>query len=322
MKKVTAILVAALLLVSLSACSLFAPKKDNAATSTTITVKDMTDRSVTFDKPAEKIVVITPSDCEILYALGAGNTVVGRGEYCDYPAEVSSVTSVQSGSNTNIEEVIALDPDVVIMSTMAQTSDQVKSFEDAGIKVIMTDAKTIDDVYTAITLIGQVVGKNTEATALVSNMKKTFDDLKAKVQANGSANVGKSIYFEVSPLQYGLYTAGNGVYMDEIATILGLKNIFADTAGWAEVSEEQVIERNPDFIVTTAMSYDGSPNPIDEILGRKGWENISAVMNKAIYNADTNSSALMHPGPRLAEAATELYNFIYGGTDSTPTPAN
>ncbi|MEL4106117.1 ABC transporter substrate-binding protein [Oscillospiraceae bacterium WX1] len=322
MKKVTAILVAALLLISLSACSLFAPKKDNATASTAITVKDMTDRSVTLDKPAEKIVVLTAADCEILYALGAGNTVVGRGEYCDYPAEVSSVTSVQSGSDTNIEQVIGLKPDVVIMSTMDQSTDQVKSFEDAGIKVIMTNAQTIEDVYSAITLIGQVVGKNTEATAVVSNMKKTFDDLKAKVAANTAATSKKSIYFEVSPLQYGLYAAGSGTYMDEIATMLGLTNIFSDTKDWATVSEEQVIQRNPDFIVTTAMSYDGSPNPIDEILGRKGWENISAVMNKTIYNADSNSSALMHPGPRLADAATELYNFIYGGTASTPVPSN
>ncbi len=225
--------------------------------------------------------------------------MVGRGEYCDYPEEVLAVTAVKSGSDTNIEQVIALKPDIIIMSQMAQTPEHVASFEAAGIKVVQTYAQNIEDIYTAITIIGQLLGKNDEAKAVVDDMKKTFDDLKAKIPKDAE----RTIYFEVSPLQYGLYTAGTGTFMDEIATMLGLKNIFGDLQNWAQISEEQVIQRNPDYIVTSTMSQKGAPNPVEEILSRK---------NKAIYNADTNSSALMHPGPRLAEAAQELYHFVYG----------
>jgi iron complex transport system substrate-binding protein len=291
-----------------SAATAASPETPSPAPAGPVTVTDFSGRTVTFDKPVQRIVVLTASDCEILYALGAGASVVGRGKYCDYPKAVLDITSVQSGSDTNIEQLIALKPDVVIMSQMAQTPEQAASLEGAGVKVVETYAQNIDGIYTAITLLGQVVGKNDEAKTIISEMKKTFDDIKAKIPAGSS----KSIYFEVSPLQYGLYAAGAGTFMDEIGTMLGLKNIFADTESWAQVSEEQVIQRNPDFIVTTTMSQEGAPNPVDEILGRKGWGDIPAVENKAIYNADSNSSALMHPGPRLAQAAQELYNFVYG----------
>lgn len=302
MKKITALLLALILIVSLAACAKTAPTPAD----TSITVTDMTGRVTTLDKPAEKIVAVTASDCEILYALGAGNTVVGRGEYCDYPEEVSAVTSVQSGSDTNIEQIVALKPDVVIMSTMAQTAEQITSLENAGLKVIVSEAKNIDDVYSTITMIGSVVGKNDEAKVIIDSMKKTFDDIKAKVQSDGS----KTIYFEISPLEYGLWASGSGTFMDEISTMLGLKNTFNDLESWVQVSEEQVIMRNPDFIVTTTMSYEGSQNPIDEVMGRKGWGDITAIKTGNVYNADSN--AITRPGPRLAEAATALYNFVYG----------
>jgi iron complex transport system substrate-binding protein len=301
MKKLTALLVALILLLSLAACASNSPSKG------ALTITDMTGREIKLDKPAEKIVALTAADCEILYALGAGSTVVGRGEYCDYPAEVLSTPSVQSGSDTNIEQIVTLKPDVVLMSTMAQTEEQIASLESAGIKVIVSEAKNIEDVYAAISIIGTVVGKNDEAKVVIDSMKKTFDDIKAKVQSDGT----KTVYFEVSPLEYGLWSAGTGTFMDEIASMLGLKNIFADVESWAEVSEEQVIQRSPDFIVTTTMSYEGSQNPVDEVMGRQGWGDITAIKNGKVYNADSN--AITRPGPRLADAATALYDFVYGG---------
>ena len=73
-------------------------------------------------------------------------------------------------------------------------------------------------------------------------MQSAFADIAAK-----SENTGKTVYFEVSPLQWGLWTAGKGTFMDELATMCGLTNAFADVEGWAEISEEQVLERNPDY---------------------------------------------------------------------------
>ena len=279
------------------------------AESTAVAVTDMAGREITLDAPATKVVALTASDCEILAALGAEDTLVGRGEYCDYPEYVLDVPAVQSGADTNLEQIIALEPQVVVMAKMAQTEEQVAALEKAGIRVVVSDAQDIEGVYTAIRLIGALVGRNDEAEAMVADMQSTFADIAAK-----SENTGKTVYFEVSPLQYGLWTAGSGTFMNELAELCGLTNAFADVEGWSSISEEQVLARDPDYIVTITMYYGEGPKPEEEIASRQGWENLKAVKNGEIYNADSN--AVSRPGPRLVDAAWELYDFVYGVEDA------
>lgn len=281
------------------------------AESTAVTVTDMAGREITLDAPATKVVALTASDCEILAALVAEDTLVGRGEYCDYPESVLEVPAVQSGADTNLEQIIALEPQVVVMAKMAQTEEQVAALEAAGIRVVVSDAQDIEGVYTAIRLIGALVGRNDEAEAMVADMQSAFADIAAK-----SENTGKTVYFEVSPLQWGLWTAGKGTFMDELATMCGLTNAFADVEGWAEISEEQVLERDPDYIVTISMYYGEGPTPVEEIKARTGWDALKAVQNDAIFNADSNE--VSRPGPRLKDAAEALYTFVTGEEALTP----
>lgn len=281
------------------------------AESTAVTVTDMAGREIALDAPATKVVALTASDCEILAALGAEDTLVGRGEYCDYPESILEVPAVQSGADTNLEQIIALEPQVVIMAKMAQTEEQVAALEKAGIRVVVSDAQDIEGVYTAIRLIGTLVGRNDEAEAMVADMQSVFADIAAK-----SENTGKTVYFEVSPLQWGLWTAGKGTFMDELATMCGLTNAFADVEGWAEISEEQVLERDPDYIVTISMYYGEGPTPVEEIKSRAGWDALKAVQNDAIFNADSNE--VSRPGPRLKDAAEALYTFVTGEEALTP----
>lgn len=307
MKKLFSLLLAMVMLLACTAVN---------AEGTAVEVTDMTQRTVTLDAPATRVVAITAANVEVLYALGAGETLVGRGEYCDYPAEALDVPSVKSGTDLNVEEILALEPDVVLMDTMGQTTEQVEALENAGVKVVMTKEDGIEGVYTAIELIGKVVGKNDEAAALVTDMKNTFAEVTAAAQNADFA--GKTVYFEISPLQWGLWTGGNGTFMDEIGQMLGLTNIFADVDGWASVSEEQVLERNPDYIVTTSSYYGEGPTPVEEIAQRAGWENVTAVANGDIFNADSNS--FTRPGPRLADAAKALLEFLTN-TAAEETPA-
>lgn len=271
-----------------------------------VTVTDMAGRTVTVDAPITRIVALTASDCENLYAVGAGELLVGRGEYCNYPPEALDAPSVQSGFETNLEQIIALEPQVVLMSTMAQSEEQIAALEQAGIQVVVSKETDIAGVYAAIDMIGALTGKSAEAKAVTDNMQAAF----AKLSAETADADGKTVYFEVSPLQYGLWTAGAGTFMDEIAAMLHLTNCFADVTGWAEISEEQVLERNPDYIVTISMYYGEGPTPTEEILARKGWENVTAVQNAAILNLINDE--LSRPTQRLVDGAELLYEFVYG----------
>ena len=278
-----------------------------------VSVVDMTGRTITLDEPAERIVALTASDCEILYAIGAGDKLVGRGEYCDYPTEVLDVPSVQSGYDTNIEQIIALHPQVLLMSTMAQTDEQIEQLEAAGVHVVVSDAQDIEGVYTAIQIIGALMGKEDNAEKIIKDMKDGFAELKEKA-ADAADGEEKTVYFEVSPLEYGLWAAGKGTFMNEIAEMLGLKNCFDDVDGWAEISEEQLIERNPDYIVTITMYFGEGPTPEEEILSRKGWEEVTAVVNGDILNLQNNE--LSRPAPRLLDGAQMLYDFVYGADEA------
>ena len=306
-KKLIALALSLLMLAGLGMSAL----ADDAA----VTVTDMGGREITLKEPATRVVALTAADCEILYAIGAGETLVGRGEYCDYPAEVFDVPSVQSGYETNIEQIMALEPQVVLMGTMAQSLEQVEALEKAGIAVVVSDAQDIEGVYTAIRMIGTLMGYADNAEALVAEMQDTFAGLKELAAGDGS----ESVYFEVSPLQWGLWTAGTGTFMDEITQLLGLKNAFADVEGWGEISEEQVIERAPDYIVTITMYYGEGPTPVEEILSRPGWEGIPAVANGKILNLQDNE--LSRPGPRLADGAKMLYDFVYGTEEALDNAA-
>ena len=293
-KKLVSLFLAVLMVFSISA---------SLAEGSAVTVTDMHNREITLTEPATRIVVMQPSDCEILCAIGCEDTIVGRGQYVDYPASVLEVPVVQSGAETNVEEILALNPQVVLMNDMAQSEEQVKQLEENGVKVVVSSATDIEGVYYAIRMIGKLMGKEENAEAVIADMQATFDEIKAN-----SKNEGKTVYFEVSPLQYGLWAAGKGTFMDELAEICGLTNAFADLNDWAAISEEQVLARDPDYIVTITMYYGEGPTPVEEIVSREGWGDLKAVKNGDILNAESN--AISRPGPRLKDAAIELYTFI------------
>lgn len=307
--KITAGLLAAVLLLAFSACGGGGVPDSSSgppAEDTSIAVTDMMGRRITLDEPARRVVALSASDCEILCAIGAGELLVGRGEYCDYPPAVLELPSVQSGAQTNLEQILALEPQLLIMDAMAQPKEQVEQLEAAGVAVAVLNAQDIQGVYTAIELIGEMTGREEQAAFLIESMMASFSELEKKT----GGQEGKTIYFEVSPLEWGLWAAGSGTFMDEAANMLGLSNCFADVEGWMPISEEQVLERDPDYILTVAMYYGEGPTPEQEIMGRPGWENVAAVQNNAILNLANNQ--LSRPGPRLVDGVQMLYDFVYG----------
>ncbi len=292
-KKLVSLLLAALMLIG---CL--------PALAEAVAVTDMYGREITLAEPATRVVAMQPSDCEILCAIGCEDALVGVGQYCDYPASIVGLPVVQSGEETNIEQILALEPQVVLMNDMAQSEEQVRQLEENGVKVAVSRATDIAGVYEAIRMIGALMGRADAAEAVVSDMQATFDEIRAK-----STDEGKTVYFEVSPLQWGLWTAGKGTFMDELAGICGLTNAFADVDDWASISQEQVIDRDPDYIVTISMYYGEGPTPVEEIMSREGWQDMKAVKNGHVFNA-SDSNALSRPGPRLKDAAVELYDFV------------
>ncbi len=289
-----------LILVVLMMFGMTAAMAENAP----ISLIDMMGREITLTDPVTRVVAVTPADCEILCAIGCEDALVGCGQYCDYPPSVLELPVVQSGADINVEEILMLEPQVVFMTGMEGLDAQIAQLENNGVKVVISNANDIEGVYTAIRMIGAVMGKNAEAEAVVTQMQTVFAEL---VRLSASQSEKKSIYFEVMPLEWGLWTAGSNTFMDELAQMCGMENSFSDVDGWQAISEEQVLLRDPDYIVLVTGLGETAP---DEVKSRTAWGDITAVRNDAVYNAD--SFMMTRPAPRLKDAAIDLYEFLYG----------
>ena len=173
-----------------------------AAVAEGLVLTDMAGRQVVLDAPATRVIALNPTDCEILYALGAEDVLVGRGEYCNYPGDVTELPSVNSGAETNIEQILALEPQAIIMSKMAQTVEQVEALEAAGVRVIISDAQDLAGVYDAIAMLGELTGRQEAAAALAEEMQAGFDALREKAEdTEGSTSKSLGSTLDVSPTQ-------------------------------------------------------------------------------------------------------------------------
>lgn len=175
----------------------------SASNSGSLVLTDSCGRSISLEKPAEKIIALSASDCEVLCAIDAQDTIIGRGTFCDYPDSLKSIKDYGSGDMMNIEEIVAAKPDVVLMSKTGFTLDQVNAVENAGIKTLVNEANSLSDTYKYIELLGRLTAKEKNAENLIANMKQSITEIENKAK-NLQSDTKKSVYFEVAPLQYGL----------------------------------------------------------------------------------------------------------------------
>lgn len=273
-----------------------------AGESAAITIVDGIGKEVTLDKKPERIISLMPSNTEILYALGAGDQVVGVTELCNYPEDAATKAKVSDSFNINIEEIVALKPDVVFAYTLGQP-EAVQKLEELGIKVItIKSAGNIDDVYSDIELIAKATGNEDKAKEIINGMKQKLEGIVSKVS---TIDTKKRVYLEISPSP-DIWTAGSGTFQDELLKLIGVENIFGDVEGWASVSEEVVISSKPDIILTT-VGY--APEPEKEILARSSWQEIPAIKNNHVYYVDSDLTT--RPGPRIVDGVEVLFQAVY-----------
>ncbi|AUI38023.1 ABC transporter substrate-binding protein [[Bacillus] caldolyticus] len=276
------------------------PKTEQAAF--LVTVKDGLGEDVTIKAEPKKIVSLIPSNTEIAYALGLGDKIVGVSDFDNYPEDVKTKTKI-GGMEFNVEKIISLKPDLVLAhaSSAHNSRDGLKQLKDAGITVlVVNDAKSFDDVYASIELIGKATGASDKAKQVIDEMKEKLAQIQEKakqIPADKQANV----WIEVSPPPQ-LYTAGKGTFMDEMLQVISAKNVAGSLEGWPMVTEEKAVAYKPDVIITT---YGGAK----QVFARAAWKDVPAVKNKRVY--DVNTDLVSRPGPRLVEGVEELAKAVY-----------
>ncbi|MFJ5624915.1 ABC transporter substrate-binding protein [Peribacillus loiseleuriae] len=286
-----------------------APNKDNAPASEVKKEKDqsysVTDDlgdKITFDKVPEKVISLQPSNTEILFALGAGEKVVGVTDVDNYPKEAADIESVSDSMNINAEKIIALNPDVIIAYTIGDEAT-LQPLRDAGIPIfVIASAATFEDVYGDIQQIAEVMGVKEKGNEIVDTIK---NQIAAVAEKTATINNKKSVYLEIQPAPE-IWTVGKNTFQQEIFEKAGVTNVFEDKEGWFIVSEEEIIKRDPAVITTTAGFIE---NPEQGIKSRTGWDQLTAVKEDKVYYL--NADVMSRPGPRIGEAVEHVAKTVY-----------
>lgn len=263
-----------------------------------MTLSDFSGASVTITKKPERIISVVPSTTEILYALGLGDKLVGVSDFDDYPEDVKSKPKVGGFSNPNLEKIISLKPDVIFVGTPfgKENAEKLKSM---GITVILAEAKSFDQIYDSIDLIGKVTGTEEKARELIESMKAKIEEIRNKVKDKEKPRV----YFVVS-LGKSNWTAGKGTFIDEVINLAGGENVAADVDGWAEYSIEKIVEKNPQIIITT--NHGAS---IEDIKKAEGYKKTDAVKNNRVFMVDENT--VVRPSNRIVLGIEEVAKVLH-----------
>jgi len=268
-----------------------------------VTLTDASGVEHRLEEPPQRLVSLAPSITENVFALKAGDRLVGVTDWDNYPEEVANIERI-GGLEPNIEKILSLEPDLVLAHASVN-DNAVQPLRDVGLSVlVLPEAQSFDGTYAVLRMLGQALGAQEQAEEVIQQMEAKKADIVAKV-ADIPETEKVRVWVEVSP---DLYTAGSGTFIDDLIRLAGGINVAAEVEGWAQLSEEQVIAAQPDVIITTYGYYTEEP-PAKMIASRKSWADIPAVRDGRIYDVD--SDIISRPGPRLAEGLLQVAASLY-----------
>jgi iron complex transport system substrate-binding protein len=271
----------------------------SAAAAFPTSVTDFQGRSVAISKRPERIVSIGPSNTEFLFALGAGDRVVGDDDFSDEPAAAKTKEHV-GGVKVNLEKVVSLKPDLIV--TVKFSDGTVEALSQSTAAVLVVDPQNASDVARTASVLGNAVGA--DGDRLASDIQAKLDAVKAK-----TANAAKPrVFHEIDASDLTkMYTVGPGSFVDDLIKLAGGTNIAAAAKSqYPTISAEEVVRADPEIVVLADAAY-GTTG--EAVAARPGWSSLSAVKNKRVY--PVNGNLFSRPGPRLGAAAEEYAKLVH-----------
>ncbi|ADK29766.1 ABC transporter substrate-binding protein [Corynebacterium pseudotuberculosis] len=239
--------------------------------------------SITLEQKPERIVSLSPTATEVLYAIGAGEHVVAVDKHSNYPAGTPIVDGL-SGFKPNLEAVVAHDPDLVVVSREDDTF--VAGLHTAKIPVlVLPAAKKLDDVYSQIERLGAATGHIADATLRVSEMQSDIESA-VKTVPESIKDAHLSYYHEISSK---LYAAADSSFIGQVYALFGMRSIASGAKDYPQLTNEAVIDANPDVIFQA--NHGSEKITPQDLAARPGWNTINAVRTGAIVQLDQDLAA-------------------------------
>jgi iron complex transport system substrate-binding protein len=247
-----------------------------------------------------RVISLAPSLTEILFAIGAGDRLVGVCNFCDHPPEVARVPRVGTFTTPSVEAILAARPDLLMAVRGPATMDAIEAVRRLGVDTLVVEDSTLAAVWTAIETIGERTGRTAAAATLTSTMRARFGAIRDRVAGAPRRRVLMVVG------QTPLVVAGGGTFVDELIQMAGGTNVAADSAqAWPRLSLEAVLARAPEVIIDSALSHEEGADP--GLWAR--FPSLPAVRDGRVH--PYRSFAALRGGPRLVDAAEEFARLIH-----------
>jgi len=288
-----------LTLLSASACSRSAAVLNNPSTHT----RRMTDdagREVFLPDRVDRVISLAPNLTEIVFAVDAGPRLVGDTTYCDYPIEAKTIEKVGDTQHPNLERIIALRPQVVLVSTASQLEVFTEQLRNHNIAVFITDPRDLEGVFRSIEQVGEIVGNAEKATALVSTLRGRAAAVENALKQ--SPRIRTFYQLSAEPL----YTAGHDSFVTDLLRRAGADSVTASVPGaWPKYSAESALAARPDAIILPTGGSMGEGNGTVA----KALAASPAAKTGRVYKI--NDDHLVRPGPRAVDGLEEIARALH-----------
>ena len=279
-----------------------------AAVSAEISITDGLDKQIILDQPAEKIVTLSPPITEMLYAIGAGDQVIARDSFSDYPETVLSLPDIGGGfAEYDLETIVSLAPDLVIAGGI-NTSELVGSLEDLGLTVYyLANPSDLEGTFASIEVLGMLSGHEDKAKELVKGLRSRVDAVSTALEG---VEEKPTVYYELDATDASKpYTPGPNTFYTSLIELAGGENIGGKLEfEWAQISLEQLLVEDPDLILLGDAMWGITPESVAE---RAGWNSLTAVANGDVLPFDDNLIARI--GPRQVDGLEALAKIFHPG---------
>ena len=271
-----------------------------------IEVTDRLNRTISLPHKPKRIVSLSPATTELMYAIGAGDLLVGATDHCNYPPAASKLARIGGGIANGIsyEAIVSLSPDL-ILGKWDTHQTLLGTFERLNIPFMAIGPDSLSQLYDEATLLGKITGHGAEAMELIACMKSKVTTITTCVESIPSEQ-RRRVFYEVwdDPLM----TAGPKSFLGELLEIGGMKNIFSDSSvGYPRVSSEVLLERDPEVILAPSSPADRVS--CDILAKRAGWNRVTAVKNRQVFLIDGDK--VSRCAPRMLDALEEMVRAVY-----------
>ena len=266
---------------------------------------DHAGRTVHVETAPQRIVSLTPSNTEILFALGLEDRIVGVTDYCDYPEEAKTKASIGGFYTPDIEKIISLSPDLVLAETNHE-AEVVLQLEKYGIPVIVLKPSTLNEALSGIALVGEVTRSHEEAVSLVNSLVARIQAIDEKIVELPESEKPTVFYLTWHD---PLISVGSGNIADDLITRAGGINIFHSLETFPTVSLEEIINADPDVIIAGVGMGSGGDATMEFAVGESRLANVSARVNNRVYSISIDLIGRF--GPRIVDALEELFAYIH-----------